>query len=205
MSIVDQLKGALLFRGVDQADCEALIKVMRRQSYPAGAILFQKGDPGDTMYIILGGRIRIFVTDAEARELTIRHYGPGEMFGEFSPIDQKPRSASAAAAEPLDVLILHRDDFLTFLQDRPLVGLAMMRTLVERLRYTTNYLQQVMDAIQQLSQGSFNPLAEEVPAAGADADIQKLIEVFLEMVRSVQAREATLRQEADIQPPQSDA
>jgi signal-transduction protein with cAMP-binding, CBS, and nucleotidyltransferase domain len=126
MDIAEQLTGSPLFRGVDRADREALIKVMRSQSYPKGAVLFHKGDAGDSMYIILSGRVRIFTHDAQGNEITIRHLS--EMFGEFSMLDQKPRSASASAAADLEVLVLHRDDFNAFLRERPLVGLSMMRT-----------------------------------------------------------------------------
>lgn len=191
-SIAEQLEGSPLFKGVDLPDREALVQLMRRQSYLEGAVLFKKDDAGDTLYIILSGRIRIYTYDSEGRELTLRHYGPGEMFGEFALLDQRPRSASAAAAEPLEVLELSRDDFLAFLRERPLVGLAMMRHLVERVRYTTEYLQVIMDATQRLSQGDYEQALQQVPVSSNDANIQKLIKAFYQMVRSVRARQQPL-------------
>jgi CRP-like cAMP-binding protein len=197
MNLAQQLQGSPLFKGVSEADREALLQVMRRESYPEGTVLFHKDDVGDTMYLIVQGRIRIFMTDAEGRDITLRYYGPLNMFGEFSPIDQKPRSASAAAAEPLEVLALHRDDFLAFLKERPLVGLEMMRTLVDRLRYTTDYLQKVIDATQQISQGNYDLVDENLSADETDADIQQMLETFVQMVRQVQSREESLKASAE--------
>jgi CRP-like cAMP-binding protein len=194
MDIVDQLAGSQLFKGVARADREALISRMRRQSYPKGAVLFDKGDAGDSMFIILSGRVRIYTRDAQNNEITIRYLS--EMFGEFAMLDQKPRSAAAAAAEDLEVLVLHRSDFNAFLRERPLVGLSMMRSLVERVRYTTTYLQRVLDATEQLSQGEYNVM-RTVAESSADEEIQVMISAFAQMVRGVQAREETLRRGDD--------
>lgn len=193
MDIVEQLAGSPLFKGVGATDREALIKVMRRQSYSQGAVLFHKGDAGDSMFIILSGRVRIFTHDAQGNEITIRHLA--EMFGEFAMLDQKPRSAAAAAAEDLEVLVLHRDDFNAFLRERPLVGLSMMRNLVERVRYTTTYLQRVLDATEQLSQGNYEA-AQVMPESGTDAEIQGLIGAFLQMAHGVRAREMALQRDS---------
>jgi CRP-like cAMP-binding protein len=194
MDIVDQLAGSQLFKGVARADREALISRMRRQSYPKGAVLFDKGDAGDSMFIILSGRVRIYTRDAQNNEITIRYLS--EMFGEFAMLDQKPRSAAAVAAEDLEVLVLHRSDFNAFLRERPLVGLSMMRSLVERVRYTTTYLQRVLDATEQLSQGEYNVM-RTVAESSADEEIQVMISAFVQMVRGVQAREETLRRGDD--------
>jgi CRP-like cAMP-binding protein len=194
MDIVDQLEGSKLFKGVERADREALIARMSRQSYPKGAVLFEKGDVGDSMYIILSGRVRVYTRDAQNDEITIRYLS--EMFGEFAMLDQKPRSAAVAAADDLEVLVLHRSDFNAFLRERPLVGLSMMRSLVERVRYTTTYLQRVLDATEQLSQGNYNAM-KTVAASGDDEDIQVLISAFVQMVRGVQAREESLKREHD--------
>lgn len=197
MVIAAQLESSPLFKGVSSADREALIRVMERRSYLKGTVLFQKGAPGDSMYLILSGRVRIFTEDAQGDELTIRYLS--EIFGEFSVLDQRPRSASAEAADDLEVLILHRGDFLNFLHERPLVGLSMMRNLAERVRYTTTYLQKVMDASQQLLQGDYDQAVQEIPDSNTDAEIQSLLQSFIQMVRGVQSRERTLKQELDSQ------
>ncbi len=190
-AIADRLAGHALFKGVDRVDREALIRVMERRHFPKGTVLFHKGDPGSSMYIILRGKVRVYTEDAEGNEFTIRYLS--EMFGEFSMLDERPRSASVVAAEDLDVLILHRDDFTRYLREHPMVGLAMMRNLVERVRYTTTYLQRVVEATRQLATGHYDLGMGGAPEAETDAEIQALIQAFVQMVQQVQTRELALR------------
>ncbi len=141
MGIADQLQQTALFREVELVDLEALVSRMEQLSFPQGSIIFSQGDTGDSMYIIRRGRIRIYMQDQD-QEITLTHYGENEIFGELSPLDLRPRSASASAAEDLDVLVLDRLHFLEFLEERPLIGMAMIRSLSQRLRNTTTYLEE---------------------------------------------------------------
>jgi CRP/FNR family transcriptional regulator, cyclic AMP receptor protein len=202
--IAEQLAGSPLFKGVEQAEREALIGAMRRQHFSKGTVLFNRDDPGDSMYIILSGRVRITTRDAQGNEFTIRYLD--QMFGEFAMLDQAPRSAAAVAADDLDVLVLHRDDFVAFLRERPLVGLAMMRSLVERVRYTTTYLQKVLDATHQLSEGNYGQALDGLSDDPADSEIQGLIRAFLHMQRSLQVREQSLQRQFETRtpPPEGD-
>ena len=140
--IAEQLQKTDLFREVELADLQALIERMQQEHYEVGAVLFRAGDAGDAMYIIQSGSIRIYMNDETGKEIGLTQYGKNEIFGELSPIDQRPRSASAVASDALDVLVLKREDFLAFLDERPQIGLAMMRSLSQRLRFTTTYLEE---------------------------------------------------------------
>jgi CRP-like cAMP-binding protein len=185
---------------------EALLKVMQRRTYPPGAVLFERGSVGDEMFIILAGRIRIYTYDEYGNELTLRHYGQNDIFGELSPLDQGTRSASAAAAEPLEVLVLNRENLLSFLQDRPSVGLAMMRALASRVRYTTDYLTKVMEWVHRLSKGEYEATIQEIAQTQRDSDIENLISSFVQMVHTMQAREQNLKEAQDaLAPPETGA
>lgn len=187
MNVGDQLAHYTLFRGLDSADREALIGEMKQERFPQGEKLFERGDPGDSMYLILKGRVRIYTRDTAGNEFTLRYLD--EMFGEFAMLDGRPRSTSADAAEDLEVLILYRQDFIEFLNERTLVGLSLMRNLVERVRYTTLFLQQVMDATRQLAQGDFD-LVQDISHAASHSEtkIRELISAFVEMAQAVQTR-----------------
>jgi CRP-like cAMP-binding protein len=193
----ERLQESTLFKGVSIEDRVALIQMMRHEQHEDRVVLFRKDDPGDTMYIILSGRIRIFMQGSDKEHtLTLRFYDAPQIFGEFAPLDEKPRSASAATVGTTELLVLSRDDLLTFVKSRPLVGLAMMRNLVERLRYTTDYLRLVTESIQKLSQGDYEQLAAQLQSTSStDAEIQKMISAFIIMVQSVQERERALRHE----------
>jgi CRP-like cAMP-binding protein len=144
--IAEQLKKTDLFKEVELTLLQALVERMQQEHYDSGAVLFREGDVGDAMYIIQSGSIRIFMNDEAGNEIPLTRYGQNEIFGELSPIDELPRSASAAASDDLEVLVLHRQDFLDFLNERPQIGLAMMRSLSRRLRYTTTYLEEFKPA-----------------------------------------------------------
>jgi CRP-like cAMP-binding protein len=192
MTIAQQLAEIPLFRGVKQADRERLTATMRRQTYQPGDILFRQGDPGDAIYILVTGRVRIFVTDSDGNEMTIRYLT--EMVGEWAALDQQPRSTSVAAEETVEALILHRDDFIAFLREHPLVGLAMMRDMAERVRYTTTYLQRILDATNQLARGERIHPIDHDQAVVAENSIQAMIAAFLQMVKGVRERGETFRQ-----------
>lgn len=194
-SIASQLQKTQLFDGVNYLDLLDLAQVMEVLSYPAGALVFNIGDNGDSMYVIRAGRIRIFIFDDDGQELTLMHYGIGEIFGEFSLLDNKPRSASAAAAENLEVLVLYREDFMSFLATRPRVSVAMMRGLSQRARYTTHYVEEVVHWAKRLAKGEYSQVIEEITLSEDTTDIKALVSAFLQMARSVQEREEDLRKQ----------
>ena len=195
---LEQLKHSELFKDVDPVDLQALVRMMERKRFAAGTILFGRDEEGDTMYEIVSGSIRIYTHDAAGNELTLIVRKAGEVVGEMTLIDRRRRSASAIAHEPLEVLELNRDNFLKFLRERPAVGLQMMRTLSGRIRYTTQYLQKVMDWVKRLGEGDFEEtLAELQQEAASGGEMQQLIGAFLEMCDSMQSRERQLKNLSD--------
>jgi CRP-like cAMP-binding protein len=185
---VDELRRFPLLRTISPTDLAALRAVMHRKMFPKNALLFRKGEPGDTMLLICSGQARIFMRDGQGNEITFRTLGAGHSVGEFSLLDRKPRSASAAALTPLDALILQRDDFLWLLRERPMVGMELMRSLAERIRYTTSYLERLYDALGLLANSEYEEAIREMALSSDEDEIQTLITTFLEMVRRVQER-----------------
>lgn len=194
MDIAERLQTIKLFKSVEAADRQALASVMQRQSFAKDQVVFARGDPGDSMYIILSGSVRVETEDAVGNVIVLRRLT--EAFGEFSVLDQRPRSATVIADEDLEVLVLSRNDLINFVRQRPIVGLSMMRDLVERVRYTTLYLQQVLTATQQLAAGQ-PPSLEALAQSGADAEIQHLVQAFVTMAQEVQTREQALQRALD--------
>lgn len=190
--IVDQLTASPLFKGVEPAALEAMLKVMTPQTIPANTVIFKKGDPGDSMYILTSGKMRIFTTDVEGNEIVLTYFEPVRVFGDFSLLDRQPRSASAGTVNQIEVLVLSRDTFLQFLPQYPSVGLAMLRNLADRVRYITNYMNKIGDLAQRLSSGEYDRIITEITQSSEgsdDSDIKGLISAFVKMVYSVKERE----------------
>ena len=188
----ERLQKTALFKTVDLPDLQALLTLMKQQNFSKGRVLFEENTPGDAMYIVLSGYVRIYGHDEEGHEITIIRYGADEIFGELSLLDEQPRSAGAIVEEDAELLILTRIDFLAFLNERPLFGLAVMKSLAQRVRYSTNYLEEIAEWGARLSQGDFDQVTEEISTTEPEDEIQQLIAAFLGMVRSIQQREETL-------------
>lgn len=196
--VIDQIKESSLFKGVEPVALEALVKAMQPQSISAGTVIFHKGDPGDSMYILTKGKLRIFTYDGENNEIVLTYFEPVRVFGDFSLLDKQPRSASAGAVEDIEVLVLSRDAFMTFLPQYPSVGLAILRNLADRVRYITNYMNKIGDLAQRMSTGDYDRIIAEVSettAGSGDSDIKGLISAFVRMVHSVKERDEAAKTE----------
>jgi CRP-like cAMP-binding protein len=185
----NELRRFPLFKTVDPVGLEALAQAMRRRSFPRGTLLFRKGDPGQSMMLIAAGQVRIFMNDDRGNEITFRTIGAGQILGEFSLLDHEPRSASASALTALDVLILLREDFLRLLRERPLVGIELMRSVAERVRYSTSYLERLHEALELLSNREYEQAIREMALSTEADEMQELITAFVTMVHQVRARQ----------------
>ncbi|MGO4392719.1 Crp/Fnr family transcriptional regulator [Variovorax sp. M-6] len=112
----------------------ALRGVQRR--YRARAMLIEEGEEGGSIYIVLSGRLRVFLSDSRGREITLGLHGPGEYVGEMS-LDGGPRSASVQAVEPTVCAVVTRETMLQHIADHPDFALALIVRLIRRARLAT--------------------------------------------------------------------
>ena len=105
-----------------------------RKSFRSGDIIFSKGDPGHTLYIIESGMVKISLPSEDGGEALLALLLPGEFFGELSLFDGEPRSASAIAMEATETVVLHREEFLSFISEHPSVVIPILSVLSSRLR-----------------------------------------------------------------------
>lgn len=133
-SIIAQLKRVSLFSGLNDEHLSQLASHCRRRRFGAGEALFRDGDPGQTMYIVVSGRVNIEKPTADGETVHIAQRGPGEHFGEMALLDDMPRSADAATDCPCDILILDRRELMQCLQSDPEIAWNIIRALSRRLR-----------------------------------------------------------------------
>ena len=183
MNVSDELRGFALFERLAAPELDALAALLRRRTFPADTLLFNKGDPGATMLLICSGEVRIFMRDDNGNEITFRKLGAGEIIGEFALLDGQPRSASAIVTAPLETLVLQRDDFLRLIQQRPLVGVELMRGLAERIRYATSYLERLYDVLELLANREYDVAIRELAINADEDEMQQLIAAFVTLAR----------------------
>ena len=137
---LEALRSVPLFSSLDDEAARSLRGLLEVDDEPAGKDLFQAGDPGDAMYLIEGGRVRIHLRDAEGHDVTLAELARGDFFGEMAILDGKPRSASATVVEDARLAVLSREHFLGFMRANPDVALKMLGAIAERLRRTDELL-----------------------------------------------------------------
>ena len=96
---VEALRSVPLFRNLDDSAAFELCSLLTVREEPGGTPLFYRGDPGDAMYLIETGRVRISVKDADGHDATLADLHDGEFFGEMAILDEQPRSADATVVE----------------------------------------------------------------------------------------------------------
>lgn len=134
---LELLQKSILFSRLNEEQIKILHSRLRKASYKRNAVIFLKGDPGDALYILKQGRVKISVLSSEGKDLILNIYGVGEVFGEMSLFDGLPRSAAATALENTEVLILARPIFENLLTEVPQLAMNIIALLSRRLRYTT--------------------------------------------------------------------
>jgi CRP/FNR family transcriptional regulator, cyclic AMP receptor protein len=127
------LQGIPLFQGVSEADLRALADRTAVRSYPKQAIILSEGDESDSLYLILAGRVKIYLADEHGKELILAIKGPGQYFGEMV-LDGDARSASVMTLEPAQFAILSRADFRAFLLGHAAVALQLVENLIRVAR-----------------------------------------------------------------------
>ncbi len=125
-----------LFRGLAAATIERIASLAARRTYEQGAVVFMRGDPGDSLCGVVSGRVRISASRAGGREVFLNIMGPGDAFGEIGLLDGKPRTASATALDRTELIIIRRERFLQLLVDEPPVAMHLIQLLCERVRWT---------------------------------------------------------------------
>ena len=139
MSRIDLLRNTSLFAGLPEEELRAVAASLRAQTFAPNMVLFHKGRPGQSLYLVEAGRVRIFVLSDTGHEITLNIHDAGECFGELALLDGMPRSAGAMTLEATVLLSLHRDDFLDLIERHPKLARRIIELLSSRLRHATAY------------------------------------------------------------------
>jgi CRP/FNR family cyclic AMP-dependent transcriptional regulator len=134
LQITDFLGSVSLFRGLGRDSLQRFAEVTREKRYPKGSVIVFADDPGDSLYLVRAGRVKVVLLGDDGREVILGVLGVGEHFGELSLIDDQPRSAHVIAMEDSLLLVLRREDFRRRVEASPAVAWALLGELSRRLR-----------------------------------------------------------------------
>ena len=136
----DVLRRAPLFASLDDEAFAALTEEITEVNLSRGATLFYEGDPGDQLYFIVSGKMKLGRTASDGRENLVAVMGPGEIFGEMALFDPSPRSTSATAVSETRLDGLKHENLRKDIQRSPEVSAQLLQALARRLRRTNENL-----------------------------------------------------------------
>lgn len=190
---LDFLKAIPLLAGLAESQLNTLRQDLVRRQFRQGESIFQQGDPGQMLYLIEAGQVRIYVQDEDGQETSVNVFGPGEIFGELALIDGLPRSATAVVMEDTIVHTLNRDSFREHLRNSPQLALNFMKALSVRVRTTTHQVESLalLDVSSRLARkllelaqkyGSVEPDGVQINLTLTQSDLAGLVSATRESI-----------------------
>lgn len=199
--VLKRLRKTVFFEELSDDALAAVAAGASVRRYAKDEPMLRKGDAADSFFVILNGHVKIVTQGAKGEEIIINMVGPGETVGEMSLIDERPRSAGVIALEDVEALELDKDVLFALMTQRTDVTLGILRGYSTRLRFSTKYIEKVIDWSQKTAEGDYSFLEntqQVVESAGSDDDkAAQLLSAFFSMVTKVKAREEGLKQQLE--------
>jgi CRP/FNR family cyclic AMP-dependent transcriptional regulator len=129
--LVDSVR---LFVGLNDSELDSLLAVSKPISVKARSTVCRKGEPGDALYIVISGKLKVAAMSEDGREAILAILEDGETFGEMSLLDEHPRSANVVAVQDSELLVIQRQDFSSYLVSHPKAAISLLGILCRRLR-----------------------------------------------------------------------
>ena len=134
--VQETLARAGIFQGVDPDAVAALIADMETVTFPRGTTIFDEGEPGDRLYIIVDGKVKLARHAPDGRENLLSVMGPSDMFGELSIFDPGPRTSSAVCVTEVTAATMDSTMLKQWIDEHPEISQQLLRVLARRLRRT---------------------------------------------------------------------
>lgn len=201
--IAAQLKKLEWFDEVPDEMLAVLAKKVHKRTLGANETMFNKGEEGDSLFIIHSGWVKVVTTDAQGGEVVLNQVGDGEIIGEMALLDNEPRSAGVVTLKETTVLELKRKDFMDILVTQPDMAMDVIRNFSARLRYSTHYIEMITSLSKRVAKGDYSFIGDSQPIQMGDKvlsdqdKIGKLLSEFFMMVQGVKDREDELKKQVE--------
>ncbi|MGB9117021.1 Crp/Fnr family transcriptional regulator [Bradyrhizobium sp.] len=133
-----------IFCDLEPEALDQLCRYARPISLKRGATIYSKGDPGNSLYVVLSGTAKMSISSPDGRSAILNLIGPGEIFGEIALLDGRERTADATANTNCEVFVIDRREFLPFVRSQPALAMKFIELLCARLRWTSDQVEQVI-------------------------------------------------------------
>ena len=133
-----------IFADLEPEAFEQLCRYARHSTLKRGGTLFSKGDPGNSLYAVISGTVKMSVSSPDGRNAILNIIGPGEIFGEMALLTGRTRSADAIANSNCELFVIDRREFIPFVKSQPTLAMKFIELLCERLRVTSDQVEQII-------------------------------------------------------------
>jgi CRP/FNR family cyclic AMP-dependent transcriptional regulator len=140
MALLQQIP---LFTDLPKDQLTSLAKMLERRTYRKGQVILRQGEPGESLFVIVSGQVRIYTLSTEGHEVSVSICDPGDFFGEMALLSGQPRSANVEAMQRTEVLVLYRPAFRQYLLSNPQTAVRLIEVLSERLRRTNESVEEL--------------------------------------------------------------
>src|SRR6266516_3162542 len=138
------LKHVYLFSSLSDYEIRDLISVAKKRTFRSGEVIFHRDDPGQVLYIIREGKVKICLISPDGQEISLVVFGKGEYFGDLALLDGLPRSADAIALEKVECYTLQRSDFQKAIMKNPKIAIQVLEVLSKRIRSTDQMVEDLI-------------------------------------------------------------
>ena len=181
-----------LFSGLSDADHALLTQVAVRRSYPRHTLLLQEGDPGERFYLLRKGRAKVYLGNADGREVILAFLGPGDFLGEMALVDEEPCSANVMVLEESEFVSIGKSEFQKVLASSPSMAANLVKALSRRVREANQQIESLaLNDVKARVEQALRGLAEKeggelvIPARVTHRDIVFMVGVSREVVTRI--------------------
>src|ERR1700681_1266618 len=133
-----------IFCDLESEAFEQLCRYAKHSTLKRGAAICSKGDPGNSLFAVISGTVKISTSSADGRSAIFNLIGPGEIFGEIALLDGLARTADATANTNCEMFVIDRREFIPFVKSQPVLAMKFIELLCTRLRWTSDQVEQVI-------------------------------------------------------------
>ena len=181
-----------LFSGLSEADHALLTQVAVRRSYPRHTLLLQEGDPGERFYLLRKGRAKVYLGNADGREVILAFLGPGDFLGEMALVDEEPCSANVMVLEESEFVSIGKSEFQKVLASSPSMAANLVKALSRRVREANQQIESLaLNDVKARVEQALRGLAEKeggelvIPARVTHRDIASMVGASREVVTRI--------------------
>jgi CRP-like cAMP-binding protein len=143
-STLSVLRNHPIFCDLGPEALDQLCRYAKHSTLKRGATIFSKGDPGNSLFAVISGTVKISISSPDGRNAILNLIGAGQIFGEMSVLDGQARSADATANTGCEIFAIDRREFLPFMRNQPELAMKFIELLCTRLRWTSDQVEQVI-------------------------------------------------------------